>query len=152
IPYISMHGSTEKMISYFIEKLMVKGLTVKPFNLAVTDIGQLAMALVDAASIVIGTPTVLTGPHPLVLYATYLANALRPKLKFASIIGSYGWGGRTVDIISSLLTNIKAEILEPVLIKGYPKPQDFQALTRLAEKLVTRHKNLGITNHTGGLS
>ncbi len=145
IPYVSMHGSTEKMVSYFIEVLMDRGLTVKPFNLIQTDIGQLAIALVDAASIVIGTPTVLTGPHPLVLYATYLANALRPKLKFASIIGSYGWGGKTVDIIASLLTNIKAEILEPVIIKGYPKQQDFQALDRLAEDILAKHKNLGIT-------
>jgi len=145
IPYISMHGSTEKMVSYFINALIDKGITVKPFNLTQTDIGQLAIALVDAASIVIGTPTVLTGPHPLVLYATYLANALRPKLKFASIIGSYGWGGKTVDIIASLLTNIKAEILEPVIIKGYPKQQDFQALDRLTEDILAKHKNLGIT-------
>jgi len=145
IPYVSMHGSTEKMVSYFIEVLMDRGLTVKPFNLIQTDIGQLAIALVDAASIVIGTPTVLTGPHPLVLYATYLANALRPKLKFASIIGSYGWGGKTVDITASLLTNIKAEILEPVIIKGYPKQQDFQALDRLTEDILAKHKNLGIT-------
>jgi len=145
IPYISMHGSTEKMVSYFINALIDKGITVKPFNLTQTDIGQLAIALVDAASIVISTPTVLTGPHPLVLYATYLANALRPKLKFASIIGSYGWGGKTVDIIASLLTNIKAEILEPVIIKGYPKQQDFQALDRLTEDILAKHKNLGIT-------
>ena len=145
IPYVSMHGSTGKMVSYFIEALIARGLTVKPFNLTQTDIGQLAIALVDAASIVIGTPTVLTGPHPLVLYATYLANALRPKLKFASIIGSYGWGGRTVEIISGLLTNIKAEILEPVIIKGYPKPQDLQALDRLADDILAKHKNLGIT-------
>jgi flavorubredoxin len=36
------------------------------------------------------------GPNPLAAYCAFLANALRPKTKFLSIIGSYGWGGKTV--------------------------------------------------------
>jgi len=94
IPYISMHGSTKKMVGYFIDALIKRDITVKPFNLTRTDIGELAIALVDAATIVIASPTVLVGPHPTTVYATYLVNALRPKLKYASVIGSYGWGSR----------------------------------------------------------
>jgi flavorubredoxin len=90
IPYISMHGSTKEMIDYFVDALIERGITVKPFNLTKTDIGELAMALVDTATIVVGSPTVLVGPHPNVVYAVYLVNVLRPKVKFASIIGSYG--------------------------------------------------------------
>lgn len=119
LPYISMHGSTKKMVKHFVAALVERGITVKQFNLARTDIGKLAMALVDAATIVIGSPTVLVGPHPNVVYAVYLANALRPKLNFASIIGSYGWGGRTVEQIKGMLSNLKVELLEPVVIKGY---------------------------------
>ena len=37
---------------------------MKQFDLTDSDIGKLAMSLVDAATIVIGTPTVLAGPHP----------------------------------------------------------------------------------------
>jgi len=92
LPYISMHGSTRKMVKHLVSALVERGITVKQFDLAKTDIGKLAMALVDAITVVIGTPTVLTGAHPKVVYAVYLTNALRPKLKFASIIGSYGWG------------------------------------------------------------
>ena len=84
------------MVKYFTDALMRKGITVKPFNLSRIDIGELAMALVDAATIVIGSPTVLAGPHPLAVYAAYLANALRPKTRFVSMIGSYGWGGKMV--------------------------------------------------------
>ena len=80
-----------------MEALTRRGVTVKQFDLAVSDIGKLAMALVDAATIVIGTPTVLTGPHPAAAYAAFLANALKPKVKFASIIGSYGWGTKVVE-------------------------------------------------------
>ena len=140
LPYVSMHGSTKKMVEYFVGALVERGLTVKQFNLAKTDIGKLAIALVDAATIVVGSPTVLAGPHPNVVYAVYLANALRPKLKFASIIGSYGWGGRMVEQITGMLSNLKVELLEPVVIKGFPKEESFRALDRLADQILNKHK------------
>jgi flavorubredoxin len=87
IPYITMHNSTKKMVDYFIASLVEKGVRVEQFNLLVTDIGKLAISLVDAGTIVIGTPTVLAGPHPSAVYCAFLANALRPKTKFLSIIG-----------------------------------------------------------------
>ncbi|MDO9528866.1 MAG: FprA family A-type flavoprotein [Syntrophales bacterium] len=144
IPYISMHGSTRKMVGYFVEALIERGITVKQFNLAQTDIGQLAMSLVDAATVVIGSPTVLVGPHPNVVYAVYLANALRPKVKFASIIGSYGWGGKMVEQIAGMIPNLKVEILDPVVVKGFPKEEDFKALDGLADKILNKHKELNI--------
>jgi flavorubredoxin len=140
LPYVSMHGSTEEMVKHFVGALVERGITVKQFNLAKTDIGKLAIALVDAATIVIGSPTVLVGPHPNVVYAVYLANALRPKLKFASIIGSYGWGSRMVERITEMLSNLKVELLDPVVVKGFPKEEDFRALDKLADEILGKHK------------
>jgi flavorubredoxin len=140
IAYVSMHGSTEKMIHYLLEQIMEKGIAVKLFNLIETDLGQLAMSLVDCATLVIGTPTVLTGPHPAAVYASTLVNVLKPKLKFATVVGSYGWGGRTVDMIQNNLSNLKAEFLEPVLIKGHPKSDDYRLLDKLAKTIASKHK------------
>lgn len=61
---------------------MERGVGVEQFDLTITDIGKLSMALVDAATIVVGTPTILAGPNPYAAYATLLANAFRPKTKF----------------------------------------------------------------------
>jgi len=144
LPYISMHGSTRKMVEYLVDALIEKGVTVKLFNLAVTDIGELAMALVDAATIVIGSPTVLTGAHPNVVYAAYLANALRPKVKFVSIVGSYGWGGKMVQQLAGLIPNLKVEVLDPVVIQGHPKDDDFEALDQLAAAIAEKHKTLSL--------
>ena len=146
VPYVSMHGSTAGMVSHFVDALMQRGITVKQFELATIDVGKLAMALVDAATVVIGSPTVLIGPHPAAAYAAFLANALRPKTKFASIIGSYGWGGKMVEQLTALMPNLKAEILEPVVIKGHPKEDDYAALDRLADDILSKHKELKITN------
>ena len=144
LAYVSMHGSVKVMAEYFIDKLISEGITVKPFNISVTDIGELAMDLVDAATIVIGSPTVLAGAHPLAMYAGILANALRPKTRFVSVIGSYAWGGKMVDKIAGLLPNLKIEILEPVLSKGYPVEEDYRALDKLVETIKQKHKELGL--------
>ena len=140
LPYTSMHDSTRKMVDYLVGALVQKGVTVKQFDLAVTDIGKLAMSLVDAATVVIGTPTVLAGAHPNAAHAAFLANALRPNLKFVSIIGSYGWGGRTVEQLAGMISNLKVEVLEPVLCKGFPKESDFKALDNLADMIARKHK------------
>ena len=140
IAYVSMHGSTEKMMFYLMERIMEKGISVKFFNLITTDLGQLAMSLVDSATLILGTPTVLTGPHPAAVYAATLVNVLKPKLKFATVVGSYGWGGRTLEMIQNSLSNLKAEFLDPVLIKGYPKAADYGLLDKLVDTIATKHQ------------
>ena len=144
LPYVSMHNSTKQMVDYFVAALVERGVSIEQFNLAVSDIGKIAISLVDAGTIVVGTPTVLAGPHPLAAYGTFLANALRPKAKFLSIIGSYGWGGKTVDILGGMIPNLKVEFLEPVLARGLPSENDFKALDNLAETIAKKHKEHGM--------
>jgi flavorubredoxin len=144
LAYVSMHESTKKMAEHFSRALIQRDITVRQFNLTSTDLGRLAIALVDAATIVLGSPTVLTGAHPQVAYAAFVANALRPKTRFASIIGSFGWGGKMVDQLSGLLTNLKVELIPPVIAKGHPKDEDCRALDNLAEQILAKHKQIGI--------
>ncbi len=144
IPYVSMHGSVAKMVDYFVDRLIEKGIVVKPFNLSKTDIGQLAISLVDAATVVIASPTLLAGPHPSVFYASYLFKILRPKTKFLSIIGSYAWGTNMVKLLSEMVPSRDIEVLEPIVIKGYPKESDFVLLDNLAEKIYIKHKEIKI--------
>lgn len=143
LPFVSMHGSTRQLVDHLTSALVERGVRVELFNLAVTDIGKLAMALVDAATVVVGTPTVLAGPHPLAAYATLLANALRPKAQFLSIIGSYGWGGKTVETLAGMIPNLKVEVLETVLCKGVPSETVFQSMDRLAKTISEKHTQNG---------
>ncbi|MCS7250561.1 MAG: FprA family A-type flavoprotein [candidate division WOR-3 bacterium] len=142
LAYVSMHNSTKIMAEFLISELINYGIKVIPFNLTKTDIGELAIAVVDAATILIGTPTILTGPHPAALFAIYLINILKPKTKYLGIFGSYGWGGKTIDIVKNLFTNLNAEMLPPLLIKGYPKEKDFDLLKEWAKEIKEKHQNL----------
>ncbi len=143
VAFISMHGSTAKMVERLTAELGAQGVTVHQFNLADTDIGKLAIALVDAATVILGTPTVHVGPHPKVAYAAWLANALRPKAKFASVIGSYGWATKAVEQIAGLSPHLKVEILPPVIARGYPTADDLAALDKLAATIAVKHRELG---------
>jgi len=139
LPYTSMHGSTAVMVEHLTAALVERGVTVEPFNMTVTDLGRLAITLVDAATVVFGAPTVLTGAHPNVVTAAYLTNALRPKLKHASVIGSYGWGGKAPEQLKGLMGSLKVEWLEPVMCRGLPAAQDLDTLNRLADTIAERH-------------
>jgi len=131
--YISMHGSTKKMAEY-----------LKVFELGDVDIGKIAISLVDAATIILASPTVLVGAHPTVASVAVLANALRPKAKFATFVGSYGWGGKMVEQLGGLLGNFKGEIISPVMVKGQASDEDFVRLDELADAIFASHKTAGL--------
>ena len=142
IPYISMHESTKVIVEFLYDELTARDIKVVPFNLTKTDLGQYAIELVDAATVVFASPMVLGGAHPQVVYAAYLTNALRPKTRFVGIVGSYGWGGKLADQLKSLLGTMRAEILEPVLVKGLPKDEDLDRLVTLADTIAEKHQSL----------
>ncbi|MFO7937900.1 MAG: FprA family A-type flavoprotein [Kiritimatiellia bacterium] len=140
LPYISMHGSTEIMVKHLIDALAARGITVYAFDLTVTDIGKLAIALVDAATLIVGTPTVHVGPHPAVYYASHLANMLKPKVRYAAIIGSYGWSSKAIEQITGLIPRLKVEVLGTVLQKGLPDADTLKKLDDLAATIAAEHQ------------
>ncbi|MDD5219602.1 MAG: FprA family A-type flavoprotein [Candidatus Bipolaricaulis sp.] len=142
IPYASMHDSTARMVDSLVDALARREIAVQPFNMTVTDIGQYALRLVDAATVVFATPTVLVGPHPSVVFAAYLTAALRPKLRYAATIGSFGWAGKAAETVRSLCSSLQVEWLDSVFARGAPTPATYKALDALADEIATRHRGL----------
>lgn len=136
IPYLSMYESTARLVSSLVDRLMEKGVAVQPYNVVDLDTGRYASSLVEASTIVFASPTVLDGPHPAMAAAAYLTNALRPKARFAAIIGSYGWGSTMPETLTTLLPNLNVEWLASVNIGGTPKSADYEAIERLARDIV----------------
>ncbi len=144
MPYVSMYNSTKEMIDYLAEKLEAKGVKTFKFDIVDDDLGDLAMELVDAATIAMGTSMVLAGPHPMAVNVAYLAAVLRPKAKFATLLGSYGWGGKLFDVIADLLAPLKLDLIEPLQVKGKPTEEDFKKLDIMAESIYEKHKSIGL--------
>jgi len=144
IPFVSMHGSTEVMINYLIDRLIDRGIEAVPFHLSHVDVGRLAMEIMDAPTVVVGVSAVLGGMHPLMAYMLYFLNLMRPGIKYVGVVASHGWGSRMLEQIQSSITNYKPEILDPLLVKGFPREGDFAALERLADTILQKHRALGL--------
>ena len=144
IPYVSMYGSVEQMVEYLSKKLTEKGIEVFKYDVIRGNLGELAIKLVDATTLVMGVSMVLAAPHPAAVNIAYLAGVLKPKVKFATIVGSYGWGGKLFDKIIESIEPLKTELLSTVQTKGKPKDADFLALDNLAEEIYQKHKSLGL--------
>ena len=139
IAFVSMHGSTRVMVDRLCSALSDRGVAHRRFDLVTADLGQLAMSLLDAATLVLATPLVLNGAHPTVLHAAALVNALKPKLKHVAVMGSFGWNGKPLEQAASWLPELKVEWLPLVSCKGLPRAADLEAVESLAQTIADRH-------------
>ena len=144
LPQVSMHGSTALLVQRLIESLIARGVAVQPFDLAHLRLDQLSTALVDAATIVLAAPAVLGGMHPLAASVGALVDALKPPVKFAGYLGSYGWSRGQIGKTAELLPHLKVEVLEPVLCAGRPRAADLEAVDRLAAQIADKHAAAGL--------
>lgn len=138
IPFVSMHGSTKAAVDYLIDSFTKKGMEVIPLNMAKKDLGELAIEIVDASTLLFGIPTMLLAPQPQMLYTLALINALKPKTKYLALVNSYGWASKVPEIARSFLSNLAAEWFDPLQIRGFPTEKDFEALETLSQKIVAK--------------
>ncbi len=140
IVYVTMWNSTEKMIQPLAETLASENIEISLYNLTYADIGDIARDLADSRAIVIGTPAVLGGAHPLALYVSYLVRVLRPPAKFGAILSSYGWGGGAVKQIQEILAPLKIEVAGAIEINGPPTEKAIDEIVKLARTLARKIK------------
>lgn len=144
LPYVSMYGSVKEMIEYLDKNLRTKGVETFKFDIIRGDLGELATAMIDATTIVIGTSMVLAGPHPASVNVAYITDLLKPKAKFASFVGSFGWGGKLFEPFSTMLSKLRLEVIDPVLEKGKATPETYKQLDVMIDSIVEKHKSLGL--------
>jgi len=140
IVYVTMWGSTEKMVKQMAETLASEGIEVVVHNLNITDIGEIAKDLVDSKALVLGAPTVLGGAHPLAVYAAYLVRLLRPPAKFAVLLSSYGWGGGALAQIQETLRQFKVEVIGALGVDGPPSEDHIRQIINIGKALSNKIK------------
>ncbi|HII80285.1 MAG TPA: FprA family A-type flavoprotein [Methanosarcina sp.] len=140
IVYVSMWGSTREMVRTIAETLLKEGVDVRMYDLAVSDIGDVARELVDSRAIILGTPTVLAGMHPLALYGTYLVKALKPPARYGVVLGSFGWGGGALRQAGDILTPSNMEVVGTLQVKGRAKDEDLKKIEEIGRQLAQKMK------------
>ena len=138
IVYVTMWNSTEKMLQPIIDTLASEGIETVKHNLVVADIGDVAKDLVDSKAIVLGTPTVLGGAHPLAMYGAYLVKALKPPAKYAVVLSSYGWSGGAIKHVQETLGPTKMEVVGALEINGPPTESNVNQIVEFGKTLAKK--------------
>lgn len=138
--YISMWGNTEMLAKTIVNAISTEGVEAVPYNMLAADISHIARDLVDASAVVVGSPTLLGGIHPLVGTVVGLVRSLRPRVKLAAIFGSYGWAGGATDQIRNILQPAGFEIIDILKVNGRPKKGDLDKAENLGKLVAQRVK------------
>jgi len=138
--YVSMYGSTERYVKTIVDVLESCDIQVALHDVCVADLGDLACDLVDSRALVLGTPTVLNGMHPLMFSAANVVKALAPPLQYAVAISSYGWSTGGLKQAREVLESAKLEIVGTFESGERLSAEKEQELVDLAELLAARMK------------
>jgi flavorubredoxin len=144
IAYVSTHGSTKIMAEHLKAALEKRGVQVELKDLIGLPLNELAGVLTDAATIVLGSSVIMAALHPLAVYTAFLLDRLKPKAKFAAVIGSYGWSPNPLKNAAELLPSWKVEVVGAVISKGHPGSAALAELDALADTIAAKHREAGI--------
>jgi flavorubredoxin len=144
IAYVSTHGSTKLMAEHLQAALEKRGVKVALKDLVTVPLNELAGFLTDAATIVLGSSVIMAALHPVAVSTAFLLDRLKPKAKFAAVIGSYGWSPNPLKNAAELLPSWKVEVVGAVIAKGHPKAEAMKELDALADTIAAKHHAAGL--------
>ena len=120
IVYDTMWKSTEKMAKAVASGLADEGVSVRLMSMKSNHHSEVMLEVMDAAAVVLGSPTHNNGILPLMADMLTYMKGLRPQNKIGSAIGSFGWSGECVKVLTQWLEDMNMEVVDPVKAKFVP--------------------------------
>ncbi len=140
VVYASMYGSTARMAEAITEGFMAQGVSVRTFDLHVSDISDIMTHVMDARYVAVGSPTHnMTVLPEAGAFLAYL-KGLSPKGRIGIAFGSTGWAEAGPREIASVLEQAGYTLpLNPQMTKWNDRPEDgdgiFMAISALVERV-----------------
>jgi flavorubredoxin len=124
IVYDTMWHSTETMADAIATGIANEGVAVRPMHIRSTHRSDIMTEVLDAAAVIVGSPTINNQLFPTVAdFLTYM-KGLKPQNKIGAAFGSYGWSGESVKLINKELEAMKFDIIDPGIRIHYVPDQD----------------------------
>ena len=121
ITYDTMWHSTSLMASAIAEGVAAEGAQAKVMPLAGAHRSDVAAELLDAAALVVGSPTLNQTLLPTVADVLTYLKGLKPRNLVGASFGSYGWGRGAVHELDDALEAMNVELVrEGLRIKYVP--------------------------------
>jgi flavorubredoxin len=143
IVYDSMWGSTRMMARAIEDGLTEGGVHVKVLNATATERAEVVTELIDAAALIVGSPTLNNHIFPTVADVLTYIKGLKPGGLVGAAFGSYGWSGESVRVLNSWLEDMKVELVgEGVRVNYVPRADDLERCRQLGLEIAKRIEGL----------
>lgn len=136
IIYDTMWHSTEAMALAIQDAFEQSGYVTSFLSLQCHHMSDIMTEVIDAEYICVGSPALNGRMLPtMAAFLTYLSG-LAPRNRKSIVFGSYGWGPKQIDEISSIMTGSGFEVIATEKIKYVPSAEDLQALRTRVQALL----------------
>jgi flavorubredoxin len=109
-----MWKSTEKMARAIEEGVRQSGVKVISLCLSSCGRSEVADEILDAAGLIVGSPTLNNNLFPSLADMLAYLKGLRFRTPYAAVFGSYGWSGEAINQAKEQLTAMGSEIVGEV--------------------------------------
>ena len=124
VVFDTMWHSTETMADVIAAGIANEGVVVRPMHIRSTHRSDIMTEVLDAAAVIVGSPTINNQLFPTVAdFLTYM-KGLKPQNKIGAAFGSYGWSGESVKLINKELEAMKFDIIDQGVRIQYVPDQD----------------------------
>jgi len=120
IVYDSMWQSTEKMAGAMASGLADEGVSVRLMSMKANHHSEVMTEVFDSAAVIVGSPTHNNGILPLMADMLTYMKGLRPQNKIGAAIGSFGWSGECVNVLTKALEDMGMDMFDPIKVKHVP--------------------------------
>jgi flavorubredoxin len=136
VVYDTMWHSTEAMADEIAAGIASEGVSVRPMHIRSSHRSEIMTEVLDAAAVVVGSPTLNNQLFPTVSDFLMYMKGLKPINKIGAAFGSYGWSGEAVKMINSALEDMKFDIIDPgVRLQYVPDKEGLNACFELGKKI-----------------
>jgi flavorubredoxin len=134
--YDTMWHSTEAMADEISAGIAAEGVSVRPIHIRSSHRSEIMTEVLDAAAVVVGSPTLNNQLFPTVSDFLVYMKGLKPLNKIGAAFGSYGWSGEAVKLINKELEAMKFDIIDPgIKIQYVPEKKGLEACFELGQKI-----------------
>jgi flavorubredoxin len=109
VAFDTMWCSTEKLARAIADGLAEGGVSPKVMSLTASHRSDVAMEILDAGALIVGSPTINNQLFPTVADCLTYLKGLKPKNLIGAAFGSYGWSGESVKYLEAELDAMKIE-------------------------------------------
>lgn len=119
IVYETMYGATEKMARQIAGGIIRQGLSVKIFDISVSDRTEIIKEMLEARGFIFGSSTHDNDMLTNIAGFLHFLKGLKPKKRIAAVFGSQGWAGGATAAIENILKETGIELAQPSLSVQY---------------------------------